>query len=257
MRAHVFHTGFWAISGLFAIVILPFALPPTRKPVVTGLWLYTRAITGWLRVCGVKIRFEGFEKLNAAAGAVVAAKHQSYADGITLVSQAPDLAYVIGDHMLRFPLVGFILKRAEAVVVDDAAGRRADSISGFGFKAGCDRLRRDDRDVLIFPEGGMSAVGRKKRYRRGVFKLYQELERPVFPVATNMGCFWPEQEWRLHPGEARIVVLDPIPPGLDQKTFMARLEHVIETRTAELVHEARAAASKRSRTRRQRAEARR
>lgn len=256
MRAHIFHTGFWAISALFAIVILPLGLIPTRKPVVTGLWLYTRAITGWLRACGVRIRFDGFDKLKGAEGAVVAAKHQSYADGITLVSQAPDLAYVIGDHMLRFPLIGFILKRAEAVVVDDAAGRRADAISGFGFKAGCERLRRDDRDVLIFPEGGMSAVGRKKRYRRGVFKLYQELERPVFPVATNMGCFWPEQERRLHPGEARIVMLDPIPPGLDQKTFMDRLETAIETKTAELVHQARAGSARRARTRR-RAEARR
>ncbi len=249
MRAHVFHTGFWAISGLLALVILPLALVPTRKPVVTGLWLYTRAITGWLSVCGVKLHFEGFDKLKDADGAIVAAKHQSYADGITLVSQSPDLAYVIGDHMLRFPLVGFILKRAEAVVVDDAAGRRADAISGFGFKAGCERLRRDDRDVLIFPEGGMSAVGRKKRYRRGVYKLYQELERPVFPVATNMGCFWPEQERRLHAGQARIVMLDPIPPGLDQKTFMALLETAIETKTAELVHEARAGSARRGRAR--------
>ena len=236
----MFHTGFWAISGVLAVFACPLALFPGRKPGVAGIHLYTRIITGWMAICGLTMRLEGMEKVKAAGGAIVAAKHQSYGDGIALVSHHADLAYVIGDHMLRFPLVGFILKSTEAVVVDDVAGRRANAMSGFGFHDGCDRLRADGRDVLIFPEGGMSAVGRKQRYRRGVYKLYAELGRPVFPVATNLGLFWPEMEWMLHPGQARVEILNPIEPGLDQRAFMARLEEAIETRTAELVRHGRA-----------------
>ncbi|MEO1038331.1 MAG: lysophospholipid acyltransferase family protein [Pseudomonadota bacterium] len=203
-------------------------------------------MTGWMAVCGLKLRVEGMDKVEAAGGAILAAKHQSYGDGISLVSRRADLAYVIGDHMLRFPLVGSILKSTEAVVVDNVAGRRANAVSGFGFHAGCDRLRADQRDVLIFPEGGMSAVGRKQRYRRGVYKLYAELDRPVFPVATNLGLYWPEMEWVLHPGEARVEILDPIEPGLDPSSFMRRLEDAIETRTHELVQLGRADRARRS-----------
>ena len=249
----MFHTGFWAISGVLGVFVCVLALFPGRKRTVSGIHLYTRIITGWMGICGLKMRLEGMEKVKAAGGAILAAKHQSWGDGICLVSHHADLAYVIGDHMLRFPLVGFILKSAEAVVVDNVAGRRANAVSGFGFHDGCDRLRADGRDVLIFPEGGMSAVDSKQRYRRGVYKLYAELGRPVFPVATNLGLFWPQMQWVLHPGQARFEILDPIEPGLDQRAFMARLEEAVETRTAELVRHGRTEREARARDRRRRA----
>ncbi len=61
--------------------------------------------------------------------------------------------------------------------------------------------------------------------------MYASYERPVVPVATNLGLSWPQQSWRLPPGDAVIEFLKPIAPGLDKGAFMTRLGDVIETRS--------------------------
>jgi 1-acyl-sn-glycerol-3-phosphate acyltransferase len=239
MRAHIFHTGFWLLAGVLAIVCAPVLLYPRRTAAVAAIGLFAKLFRAWLRVCGVKVAYRGLDHLKDLGPAIFASKHQSYGDGLCHLARDTTLAYVIGDHMLRFPLVGLYLQRAEAVVVDDAAGRRATG----ALDEGVDRLNADGRSALIFPEGGLSPVGAKRRYRRGVWKLARTLNRPVIPVATNLGCFWPEQEWRLNPGHAVIEFLPPMSAGEDSKAFMTELETRIESRTRAL--EADAAAARR------------
>ncbi|MCP2670449.1 1-acyl-sn-glycerol-3-phosphate acyltransferase [Maricaulaceae bacterium EIL42A08] len=234
MRSHLFHSGFWALATILGIACAPVLLIPGRGPTVAVIGLFAKLVRGWLKLCGVSIEYRGLEHLEGVGPAVFASKHQSYGDGLCHIARDRDLAYVIGDHMLRFPLVGTYLKRAEAVVVDDAAGRRA----GGAFDEGVERLNADGRSAIIFPEGGLSPVGGKRRYRRGVWKLARSLERPIIPVATNLGCFWPEEEWVLRPGEAVIEFLPPMHPGDESKTFMSKLENRIESRTRALEVEA-------------------
>lgn len=234
MRAHIFHIGFWALAGTLALLCAPILLLPGRRPAVAAIGLYARAFKGWLRICGVSIEYRGLEHLEALGPAVFAAKHQSYGDGLCHIARDQDLAYVIGDHMLRFPVVGLYLKKAEAVVVDDAAGRR----TGGAFDDGAERLASDGRSALIFPEGGLTPVGGGRRFRRGVWKLAHALDRPVVPVATNLGCFWPEQQRVLNPGRAVIEFLEPLTPGDDAKAFTERLQTLVNSRTRALEAEA-------------------
>lgn len=232
LRHHIFHSGYWFITVLMGVlVVAPATLIPGRWATVGAIWLYTRVMTGWMRVCGLKLLVRRLHVLPETDPAVIASKHQSWGDGICLVSRHRELTYVIGDHMLKYPLVGWILRRAEAVVVDNAGGKRASGALDTGLEA----LKRSGRDVLIYPEGGLSEIGTRKRYRLGVYRLARELGRPVIPVATNLGLFWPQQKWEFHPGLAIIEFLDPIHPGEDAKAFIAELETAIETRTAELV----------------------
>ena len=44
------------------------------------------------------------------------------------------------------------------------------------------------------------------------------------PVALNSGLFWPRRSLRRYPGTVLVEVLDPIPPGLDKRAFLARLQ---------------------------------
>jgi 1-acyl-sn-glycerol-3-phosphate acyltransferase len=65
--------------------------------------------------------------------------------------------------------------------------------------------------------------------------MYRDFDMPVVPVATNLGLFWPQQDFKKNPGTATVEFLDPIPTGLGRQDFMTRLEAAIETRTAELI----------------------
>ena len=87
---------------------------------------------------------------------------------------------------------------------------------------------------MIFPQGTRVAPGTEQAYHPGVFALYRALNLPVVPIALNSGQFWARESFMKYPGVVDVHVLEPIPPGLDRKTFMARLEEVIETETGKL-----------------------
>ena len=96
----------------------------------------------------------------------------------------------------------------------------------------------EGRRILIFPEGNLAKPGERFRYRTGVYYMYRDFSLPVVPVATNLGLFWPQQDFKKHPGRATVEFLDPIEPGLGRGEFLARLESAIETRTQELIAQA-------------------
>jgi 1-acyl-sn-glycerol-3-phosphate acyltransferase len=57
------------------------------------------------------------------------------------------------------------------------------------------------------------------------------------PVALNSGLFWPRRSLWRYPGTVLVEALDPIPPGVDKRTILRRLQGLIEEATARLVAE--------------------
>ena len=90
------------------------------------------------------------------------------------------------------------------------------------------------RPVLIYPEGHLTPVGEGLRYRSGVWRLSQALDRPIVPVATNLGQCWPQQGWAKFSGTAVIEFMDPIAPSADRDVVLAELESRVEARSREL-----------------------
>ena len=140
-----------------------------------------------------------------------------------------------GDHLERLPLVGGILRKLGAIVIDTCGGgeRKAASLA-----KGIARAREDGRRVLIYPEGHLAPVGYHFRYKPGVWHMQKAMNVPIVPVATNLNCFWNQEEIEKTPGTAVIEFLDPIPAGLPKEEALARLTDAIETRSAELIAEA-------------------
>ena len=59
------------------------------------------------------------------------------------------------------------------------------------------------------------------------------------PVALNSGLFWPRRTFMRYPGTLVVEFLDPLPPGLSRREFIARVSTVIEEATSRLVEAAR------------------
>ncbi len=234
MRSLAFNIAYWILSIGYGLTAAFAALAPVRGParwvIRRYVWRMVQAIAFF---AGIRLRVLGRERLPAGAF-IVASKHQSWGDGFATYDQFDDLAFVTGDHLEKFPLLGGVLKKLGAIVVNSCGGHEARK--ALAMRAA--EARAENRKILIYPEGHLAPVGKKFKYRSGVWHMYRDFDMPVVPLATNLGLFWPEEKYEKHAGTATLDFLEPIPTGLPKEEFMVRLEAVIEARTAELVAEA-------------------
>jgi len=231
MRAFIFNIAYWTLSGLYAVICAVLALIPGRFALMHGLRSYARLTVHLMRwVCGIKIDVRGAPPKDQPV--VIGAKHQSWGDGIVMMAKCGDVNFVCGDHMLKFPLIGWVLKRCGAIILSNQGGPAArDSLM-----AGIVRSQGEGRPrpVLIYPEGHLTEVGTGMRFRSGVWHMARALERPIVPVATNLGQCWPQHKWSKFKGTAVIEFLDPIQPGSDRGADLALLQERVETRSRAL-----------------------
>lgn len=234
MRSLAFAIAYWTLSVLYTLAAVVAALAPGRRATGWIIRRYVRRMVQALRVlAGIRIQYRGESRL-PDGGFIIAAKHQSWGDGFAVYDRFEDLAFVTGDHLEKFPLMSAVLTKLGAIVVNNCGGHAARE----ALKRRAADAHAEGRRILIYPEGNLAKVGEKFRYRSGVWHMYRDFDMPVVPVAANLGLFWPQEEFHKTPGTATLEFLDPIPTGLSKDAFMARLEQVIEDRTAELVAEA-------------------
>jgi 1-acyl-sn-glycerol-3-phosphate acyltransferase len=235
MRSLAFAVAYWTLSISHGLTAAFAALIPGRNATAAVIRAYVRRMVQAMRLfAGIRIEVRGRERLPTGAF-IIASKHQSWGDGFATYDQFDDLAFVTGDHLEKFPLLGTVLRKLGAIVVNNCGGREArESLKQRGADA-----HREGRRILIYPEGNLAKVGEKFRYRSGVWHMYRDFDMPVVPLASNLGLFWPQEEYRKRPGTATLEFLDPIPTGLGKEEFIVRLEEAVENRTAELIAEAR------------------
>jgi 1-acyl-sn-glycerol-3-phosphate acyltransferase len=92
---------------------------------------------------------------------------------------------------------------------------------------------------VIFPEGTRTAVDAPPHYKTGIAQIYVDCGVNCLPVALNSGLFWPRRTFMRYPGTLVVEFLDPLPPGLSRREFIARVSSVIEEATNRLVEAAR------------------
>ncbi len=238
MRAYLFSAAYWALSVIYVLLALPFLALPGNGAVQTIIRSYTRAMNLALKyLAGISKQVRGRDNLPEGAF-ILAAKHQSWGDGFMIYPEIRNLAFVTGDHLEKLPLVKGILRKLGAIVIDTCGGgeRKAASLA-----KGMRRAAEEGRHVLIYPEGHLAPIDHHFRYKPGVWHMARAMQAPVVPVATNLGVFWAQEAFEKQPGTAVIEFLEPIPYDLPKDEFLARLTHAVETRTSQLVAEARGA----------------
>lgn len=235
VRGIIFTAVYYLLSAIYVLASLPFLALPGRGPVTLIIRSYTRALNLSLRwICGIRKEVRGRENLPDGPF-ILAPKHSSWGDGFMIYPEVKNLGFVTGDHLEKFPLVGGILRKLGAIVIDTCGGgeRKAASLA-----EGMDRARHEGRRLLIYPEGHLAPVGFHFRYKPGVWHMQKAMNVPIVPVATNLNCFWEQEDIRKTPGTAVLEFLEPIPPGLPKEEAMQRLTDAIESRCADLISEA-------------------
>ena len=234
VRSLLFNVLFYVNIIVRMIVALPTILLP-RSFMLGVLRRYSRSSLWLLRVvCGVTVEWRGREKIPDGA-CIVACKHQSFWETFALFEVLRDPTYVLKRELMSLPLFGWLARKARMIPID--RGARVAALARM--TAAARREIADARQIVIFPEGTRQAPGAAPRYMSGVAYLYSETGLPCVPVALNSGLYWPRRSLLRFPGKVLVEVLDPIPPGLDKRAFLSRLQSVIEEATARLVVEGR------------------
>jgi len=231
LRNRLFNGYYWVLSIFYGLSAAVLALAPGRGPMTWAIRRYTRRMLWSMdALAGIRIDLRGQERLPQGAF-IIAAKHHSWGDGFVMFANVDNLSFVTGDHMERFPLVGAILRKFGAIIVDNCGGPEARK----ALSESAAQVAAEGRRILIYPEGNLAKPGERFRYRTGVYYMSRDFNLPVVPVATNLGLFWEQTSKIKTPGVATIEFLDPIETGLERAPFLTRLEQVIETRSQELI----------------------
>ncbi len=234
VRSLAFNLAFYLWTIGLTLVTLPFYffLPRQRAMGVVRLW--ARGMLWLLRtIAGTAFEVRGLDNV-PAGGVLIASKHQSAWETLSLLPILADPTYVMKAELRSIPVFGQYTVKAGMIHVD-RGGKTA------ALRALAERARQEiakGRQIVMFPEGTRRPPGAPPAYQTGIALLYKTLGAPVVPVALNSGLFWPRRKLVRHPGTIVVEFLPPIPPGLDSKTFLARLESAIEPAANRLLAEA-------------------
>ncbi len=223
LRSLLFNAVFLLWSVVMHLATLPLLFGPGRAIYLMG-WIWVRGSLLLLgAICGLRYRVEGWENLPDQP-VIIAAKHQSIWETIAFCHVFRRPVFVLKQELLRIPFYGWYLNRTGMIAIDRDGGARA--LRRMIAEA---RERLDDgKHIVIFPEGTRTEPGQRRPYHPGVAALYKQLDVPVLPVALNSGLYWPARSFRQRPGVITVRLLPPLPPGLDRREFIARLEQAIE-----------------------------
>ena len=234
LRSLVYNLLFYAMLVFWIIVAIPTFLMPRRVFfVVAKSWARSSI---WLMrvICNTRVEYRGTWKIPRGP-LIVASKHQSFWETFALLQFFDSPLFIYKRELGYIPFFGWYLKKAGMIGIDRGGGIR----SLMQMMRRAPQEIRSGRQLIIFPEGTRTPVGAAPDYLTGAGQIYASSGVSCIPVALNSGLFWPRRHFMRYPGTLVVEFLDPLPPGLPRKDFLASIRGSIEEATNRLVEVAR------------------
>lgn len=233
LRSALFHVAFYLnCTFWFVGAMLAWPFPSDVMMWFARSWARTSLSLHEI-ITGARVEFRGLERIPNGP-VLVAAKHYSAWETMALLLFFPKATYILKRELLRVPLFGWHLIKAEQIPID--RGQRAQAMAKMQDEAKAAMGR--GRQLLIFPEGTRRKVGAAPDYKYGVARLYGQLGVACVPVAMTSGLAWPRNTLLHFPRPILVEFLEPIPAGLEPGDFFKRVQTAIETNTNRLLAEA-------------------
>jgi 1-acyl-sn-glycerol-3-phosphate acyltransferase len=231
LRSLLFVGQIYFMMPVIGLLFAPWALF-SRRGARTCCKTYSRWVfwtASWM--VGLKVEVRGIPPKEPG---LVAAKHQSFLDIMMIFTATTAGKFIMKKQILWTPVIGQYAKLLNCIAVD--RGRRGAAIEKMvaDVKAGLVEAGQ----LIIYSQGTRVAPGVQKPYKVGTGVLYEQMGQTCYPVATNVGVFWPRTGIYRKPGVAVVEFLEPIAAGLTREEFMALLEERVETRSNALMREA-------------------
>ena len=207
------------------IIVCIFFLPALILP--QKIIIYGGKILGfWSKFCleiflSTKVIVKGKEKILNNEKFFIASAHQSQFETFFLQSLFNSPVFILKKELLRIPIFGWHLKKIGSISID----RNKITKDNLGFSDLIKKhISNSNRPIIIFPQATRVDVLDRSPFKKGVKRIYEELNIFCQPVALNSGSIWPKNG-KLKPNKTlTISVLDPISPGMNSDEFLNKLQ---------------------------------
>ena len=224
IRSLIFKIFFYLGIILICLIFLPALLLPQK------IVLFGGKIMGyWSKIClniflSTKIIIKGKENLISEGKFFIACSHQSMFETFFLQTIFNSPVFILKKELLRIPVFGMYLKKIGSISID----RDKISKENLGFS---DKIKSvinsSNRPIIIFPQATRMTVEDRTPFKKGVSRIYEDLQIKCQPVAINSGNIWPKSG-KLKPNGILVVsILKEIEPGMERKDFLNILQNNI------------------------------
>ena len=207
------------------IFICIFFLPSLILP--QKIVIYGGKILGfWAKFCletflSTKLDIKGKEKILKDKKFFIACAHQSQFETFFLQALFDSPIFILKKELLKIPIFGWYLKKIGSISID----RNKITKDNLGFS---DQIKshiiNSNRPIIIFPQATRLDVLDRSPFKKGVKRIYEELNIYCQPVALNSGVVWPKNGKFKTDKKLTVSVLDPIKPGMNSDDFLNMLQ---------------------------------
>ena len=215
---------------LGVIFVCIFFLPALILP--QKITIYGGKILGfWSKFClelflSTKVIVKGKEKILNNEKFFIASAHQSQFETFYLQSIFNSPIFILKKELLNIPIFGWHLKKIGSISIDRNKITKENLDFSNQIK---NHVMSSNRPIIIFPQATRVDVYDRSPFKKGVKRIYEELNIFCQPVALNSGTIWPKNG-RLKPNKIlTISILDPISPGMNSNEFLNTLQKKIYT----------------------------
>ncbi len=224
IRSLIFKIFFYLGIILICLIFLPSLLLPQKIVLFGG-----KIMGHWSKIClniflSTKIIIKGKENLISEGKFFIACSHQSMFETFFLQTIFNSPVFILKKELLRIPFFGMYLKKIGSISID----RDKISKENLGFS---DKIKSvinsSNRPIIIFPQATRMTVEDRTPFKKGVSRIYEDLQIKCQPIAINSGNIWPKSG-KLKPNGILVVsILKEIEPGMERKDFLNILQNNI------------------------------
>ncbi len=224
LRNSLFSFFFFFGIIIISLLFLPTLLLPNKIVLFGG-----KVMGYWAGFClkiflSTKINIKGRENIVSNDKFFIASTHQSMFETFYLQTIFNSPIFILKKELLQIPIFGWYLKKIGSISIK----RNKITKDNLGFFDNISKIvSKSDRPIIIFPQGTRVLPTERPEFKKGVSRIYNELNISCQPIAINSGYVWPKNGSKSSNKTITISILKPISAGLEKEKFLNILENNI------------------------------
>ena len=221
IRGLLFKLFFYTGTIIVCLIFIPALILPKKIMLIGG-----KILGYWIRIClfiflSVKIKVKGIENIPNNTAFFIASLHQSLFETFFLQTIFNSPVFILKKELLKIPIFGWQLKKIGSISIE----RNKTTKDNLGFSDQIKKhINNSNRPIVIFPQATRLDVSDRSPFKKGVKRIYEELNIFCQPVALNSGNIWPKNG-KLQINKTLIIsILEPISPGMNSDEFLNLLQ---------------------------------